>query len=277
MVAWPAELPQFVETAGYIEGQPDLVLRTPMEVGPAKVRRRFTTAPRPFKFSVQLDGPQVQDFEDFVHLSLRGGEEPFDWVHPRTRAAASFRFRKPFTLSPIGGPLWLAAMDLWLLPGDPPPLVDRFLFDENGIWDLAEPPEWPADLPAFLELANLANDQADLVARSDIDQGTPQMRRRSAVGARTIPGSLVLDSDGVDTMQGFFDGALKGGCVPFRWLHPRTRANQYFRQVPPYQVTALSGSLFNASFQIETLDLPDFFAVYNLANWDGSFNCNEVA
>lgn len=276
-VTWPGALPQYVERAGYIEGQPDLVLRTPLEVGPAKVRRRFTTAPRPFKLAVQLDGAQVQTFEDFARLTIRGGEDAFDWVHPRTRQAATFRFRKPFHLTPIGGPLWLATLELWMLPGDAPALIDDLLFDSAGVWDLAQPPEWPSSLPAFLELANLANDQADLVTRSELDQGTPQMRRRSAVGSRAIPGSLVLDSAGVDTFEAFFDGTLKGGCMPFRMSHPRTRASQIFRQVPPYQVAALSGSLFNASFQLETLDVADFFSMYDLARWDGSFDLAEAA
>lgn len=275
---YPAGLPQYVETSGYAEGQPALVLRTPMEVGAAKVRRKATTAPRPFKLPVLLDGAQVGTFEDFVHGSLRGGEEPFDWVHPRTRASTTFRFRKPFTLAALGGPLWRATMDLWLLPGAAWPVIDRFLFDADGIWDLAQPPEYPAGFPEFLELDGLSFDQADLVVRSQLDNGTPQMRRRSAAGSRVIPAKLPpLTSAQVDDFEAFFDGTLKGGCMPFRWLHPRTREPQILRQVPPYQIAALSGGLFGVSLQLETLDVADFFAIYDLARMTGDFDLAAVA
>lgn len=93
--SWPAGLPQYVLESGYQERFQDQTIESQMDTGPAKVRRRFTKAIRFFNATVLMTAAQADTFETFWLTTLKGGSLPFDWVHPRTRAVTSFRFRKP--------------------------------------------------------------------------------------------------------------------------------------------------------------------------------------
>jgi trans-aconitate methyltransferase len=101
---WPVALPSYALEAGYQESLEDQTIETQMDSGPVKVRRRFTTAFRKYQLVIQMDAAQMAIFETFYLDTLQGGSLPFDWVHPRTRAAKTFRFRRPPpSLAPIGG------------------------------------------------------------------------------------------------------------------------------------------------------------------------------
>lgn len=95
MATWPTSLPQYVLEQGYQESLEDQTIETAMDAGPPKVRRRFTTSVRKLTVQVQMDADQAAIFEDFYLNTCAGGSLPFEWVHPRTRAARTFRFRKP--------------------------------------------------------------------------------------------------------------------------------------------------------------------------------------
>lgn len=95
MPAWPATLPQFVLESGYQEQLQDQVVETQMESGPVKVRRRFTKQVRTFQCQMLMTAAQHVIFESFWQTDCLGGSISFTWVHPRTRAAATFRFRTP--------------------------------------------------------------------------------------------------------------------------------------------------------------------------------------
>ncbi len=92
---WPASLPQKFLQQGYREGFADVLLRTRMDAGPDKVRRRFTAAPRPVRGTMAMTGAQVATLESFFDTTLQGGALPFDWTHPRTGAAVTCRFIEP--------------------------------------------------------------------------------------------------------------------------------------------------------------------------------------
>lgn len=92
---WPATLPQFVLEGGYQESIQDQTIETQMEAGPAKIRRRFTKSLRRFQMSLLLTSTQAATFETFWQTSCAGGATPFTWVHPRTRATVTMRFRNP--------------------------------------------------------------------------------------------------------------------------------------------------------------------------------------
>jgi hypothetical protein len=108
-------LPQHPET-GYEDMQPDVVLRSQMDTGPAKSRRRFTAGPRPMKFQIYLQGTEVDTFVTFMETTLVGGAKAFDWVHPRTGAAATYRLTKPYVLRHGAGPIHVATLELEILP-----------------------------------------------------------------------------------------------------------------------------------------------------------------
>jgi hypothetical protein len=104
MPAWPNTLPAYVQEGGYSEQIQDQTIESQMDAGPAKIRRRFTKSIRRFRVSMQMTPAQTDAFETFWQTDCRGGSVPFTWVHPRTRTAATLRFRNPAPqISTLGG------------------------------------------------------------------------------------------------------------------------------------------------------------------------------
>lgn len=89
---WPVTLPQIPLRDGYVETEPNIVRRTPMDEGPAKQRPRFTTGVRPFVVQLEIDVDQVAIFEAFYSTTLRDGTLPFAWKHPRSQVNTTFKF-----------------------------------------------------------------------------------------------------------------------------------------------------------------------------------------
>jgi phage-related protein len=101
---WPTTVPQFVLESGYQEKYQDQVMESTMDAGPAKLRRRFTKSLRTFQVTLQMTATQAAAFETFWGTTCKGGSLAFDWVHPRTQAAATYRFRNPAPqFSSVGG------------------------------------------------------------------------------------------------------------------------------------------------------------------------------
>lgn len=111
---WPIALNDVAfEPGGFAEKWPNLMLRTEMEAGPAKQRRRFTTGPKPIEGSILIRNAEVPTLEAFWRDTLQGGVLPFEWANPRTQALATFRFTAPPELSPqSGGAWWRVALKL---------------------------------------------------------------------------------------------------------------------------------------------------------------------
>ena len=112
---WPVTLPQLPDI-GLQETAPDLVLRTEMDAGPAKVRRRFTAGVREFRTTVSpLTAAQVQTLDDFFVNDLTG-VLPFDWQIPRSGATVEMRFVEPPRYDAIDPTFYRASLSLEVLP-----------------------------------------------------------------------------------------------------------------------------------------------------------------
>lgn len=93
MATWPATLPQTLLQDGYREALPRNKVRTEMDAGPAKQRRRYTAAVRPLTGCQNLTTTQVAALKDFHNTTLLGGTLPFDWADPIPGSGLmSFRF-----------------------------------------------------------------------------------------------------------------------------------------------------------------------------------------
>lgn len=128
---WPASLKH--PTLDQIDYGPliDGVIRTPMDFGPAKLRRRFTAVPEAATFSLQLYRSQVQTLQDFVAITLKD-TLPFDWYEFRKpdRTLVTYRFiRRPRFVPMQTGMLWLATVELELLTT----YQGTFLLDIQGL------------------------------------------------------------------------------------------------------------------------------------------------
>jgi hypothetical protein len=81
------------------------------------VRRRYTAGIRSFSCSWILTKAQVATLDTFYVTTLVGGAERFVGLsHPRTGAAAEFRFSAPPTYVYLGPDAWRVTTPLELLP-----------------------------------------------------------------------------------------------------------------------------------------------------------------
>lgn len=79
---WPSTLPQNIRIEGYGESLPDTNVKASMDVGPAKIRRRTTSAVRPVSGELVLTHVELEDFKDFYNDDLLGGSLRFSWTDP---------------------------------------------------------------------------------------------------------------------------------------------------------------------------------------------------
>ena len=80
--AWDASLPQRLIIKSYAESPADVLVRTSMDFGPAKVRRRGTAGPRPVSGSIIVTAAQLATFKTFFNTTLSGGALRFRWRDP---------------------------------------------------------------------------------------------------------------------------------------------------------------------------------------------------
>ncbi|WP_291299287.1 hypothetical protein [Elioraea sp.] len=117
MPAWPSTLPGAAEIEGYSERPTDLAIRTPMDVGPAKVRRRYTAGVTAIEGTMLMSAAQTVTLMAFWRDTTAAGSLSFDWTHPRTGEVARVRFTVPPELRPEdAGALWRASLRMEILP-----------------------------------------------------------------------------------------------------------------------------------------------------------------
>jgi hypothetical protein len=114
MPSWPS-LPAPLAN-GVQESFADNLHRTPMDIGPAKVRRRTTANPRPLSFNMLLSKAQLSTLETFYNSTVSGGALAFDMTHPRTGATVSCRFLQPPAFSSVNGLYFTVSVSLEVLP-----------------------------------------------------------------------------------------------------------------------------------------------------------------
>lgn len=115
---WPTSLPAPIVDGSGFQSQ-DNAIRSQMDAGIARVRRRYTAVPETFSGMLwKLDRAQLQTLLDFHDVTL-ATVLPFQWRDPRKPAdeanVAVYRFRKRPDTAPIGNDEWQASIDLELL------------------------------------------------------------------------------------------------------------------------------------------------------------------
>ena len=115
---WPASLPQspqkgFTETGGV------LILRTPMDAGPAKQRRRGQK-PQELSVNFVMTTEQTQVLETFVKDTLRGTAR-FGFNHPRLNTVVETRIMPEgngqlYSFSYLAPGYWNVSLQLEILP-----------------------------------------------------------------------------------------------------------------------------------------------------------------
>lgn len=99
-IAWPAALPACAET--WEEFNVPVVVRTQMETGQPKVRRRFTRTMRNVRVGFTMDHAQAMALRDFFEADLQGGVLEHQFRHPLRNALESFRFMEAPRIANLG-------------------------------------------------------------------------------------------------------------------------------------------------------------------------------
>ncbi len=115
MAIWPATLPQTPLQSGYEEGTINTSIRSSMEVGPAKIRRRISAGVKEVKFQFLFTSTQLSTFIEFYEDTLMSGAVHFTWNHPRTGVNEKWRFKKSPNWGKNGS-YYLTNLELEILP-----------------------------------------------------------------------------------------------------------------------------------------------------------------
>jgi hypothetical protein len=121
MVDWPSDLANVLKLTGATDQRVGAKIRSDVEVGPAIVRRRYTTSIRNVSIPVVMTHAERAIFDAFYVDDLVEGTLSFNWVDPKDDTTVSFRFRSEegptFTVSGAGdNRRWSATLDLEVLP-----------------------------------------------------------------------------------------------------------------------------------------------------------------
>lgn len=105
MDTWPVGLQQKLETAGFQKTMGNTRIASDNDVGPRKVRSRFTDAVDNYTCQITLDFDDVATFETFYKTTLGNGSLPFLFTDSFTGLSTTFRFvpdQDP-VIRPLGG------------------------------------------------------------------------------------------------------------------------------------------------------------------------------
>ena len=117
MPSWPTSLPQQLSQRGYRESLADNVIRTSVDVGPEKRRKRFTAAVRPLSGSMTMTSAQLDTMMTFYNDSIASGALAFDFKAPRDQAnTVSVVFRQPPSWTNRGGDSYAVTLEMEIQP-----------------------------------------------------------------------------------------------------------------------------------------------------------------
>lgn len=116
MPSWPAILPTAPLNDGFRETMPVTTVRTDMEAGPTKVRRRTTAGVRKLTLAYLLTKAQVETLENFVAGDIAGGALSFTFSHPRTSTLVNCRFARLPEYATLNGGFFKTSFELEVLP-----------------------------------------------------------------------------------------------------------------------------------------------------------------
>lgn len=120
MAAWPGSLPQYLEI-GLQDTRQKGFLRSPVDAGPSKQRKRFTATTRGMAGTMLFTTAQRATFETFYTTTINEGADEFTMSDPLDASTVSVRFVEPpqfraLAGGPSGAALWRASLSLEILP-----------------------------------------------------------------------------------------------------------------------------------------------------------------
>lgn len=114
---YPTSLPPLHVISSFAATEADNVIRTAMDTGPAKVRRRSTAAPLHWRMGhPAYTKVQLATFLQFYREDTAHGALPFGMEDPLSGGVIACRFAAPPQWSARGADLFSISVDLEILP-----------------------------------------------------------------------------------------------------------------------------------------------------------------
>lgn len=115
MTDWPSTLPSGLEISGYQEPFTDSSIKSSMDAGPPKRRRRFSASIREFSGNLILTGAEVTLLETFYYDTIKQVSE-FNFIHPRKGTTVVVVFSGAPSVSAIGPDLFQVGLKMEIQP-----------------------------------------------------------------------------------------------------------------------------------------------------------------
>jgi hypothetical protein len=103
LLSWPIELPATLPIKGLSVKPQDNVIRTAMDAGPKKARRRYTARTVQYSGRFILSAGEYALFKTFYHTVLADGVLRFAFTDPVSLDKAEFRFVEPYGAAAVDG------------------------------------------------------------------------------------------------------------------------------------------------------------------------------
>ena len=101
---------------GFVYQDQPNTIRSQVEVGPAKLRRRFVDPVTTVNGGITVDQAQLQTFNTFYRTTLLSGVNSFNFADPVSGVDQEYRFIDPPVITPITDTQWAVSMNLEILP-----------------------------------------------------------------------------------------------------------------------------------------------------------------
>jgi len=113
---WPISLQELLSEANFGMKFGDTAGRSDNDLGPQKVRRRYTKPVDTITGAIYLTIAEYSTFYAFYNTTLNGGVLPFTFDHPITSLPTDFRFKGTPEISSIGGANFTVQFEWEVLP-----------------------------------------------------------------------------------------------------------------------------------------------------------------
>lgn len=114
---WPTSLQKYVNMDSFEYTFGSTVLRSEQDIGPAKVRQRFTRGVDMIKAGIDIQGTvDFETFETFFKTDIAGGSRVFDFNHPIKQVPIAVRMIDPPVVRAKGGLVFMASFALEVMP-----------------------------------------------------------------------------------------------------------------------------------------------------------------
>lgn len=110
-ITWPLTLPQSFLIDGFVDQGPDNILRSQMETGPHKTRRRYTAAITAIAGDMIMTVAEYAIFKDFFRSSIQDGALAFNMPDDVDGGTMEVKFRNKFKAIFLGT-RWRVTLEL---------------------------------------------------------------------------------------------------------------------------------------------------------------------